>query len=134
MVARSVADATERERQMTRWQRRTLREQAEPRIAKWIERLGVDAPSWGIRRMKTKWGSCNTKTGWVWLNLELAKKPLVCLDYVILHEVAHLVSPKHDDAFVAVLDREMPGWRQVRSDLNALPLAFETSFAGQRRA
>jgi predicted metal-dependent hydrolase len=69
-----------------------------------------------------------------WLNLELAKKPLVCLNYVILHELAHLVSPRDDEAFVAILDRELPGGRQVRSDLNALPLAFETSFAGQRQA
>lgn len=134
MVVASGSDSDQRERQMTRWQRRILREQAIPRIAKWTERLAVDAPFWGIRRMKTKWGSCNAETGWVWLNLELAKKPLVCLDYVILHELAHLVSPRHDEVFLAILNREMPGWRQVRSDLNALPLAFETSFAGKRRA
>ncbi|MER2509913.1 MAG: SprT family zinc-dependent metalloprotease [Amaricoccus sp.] len=133
MVARRGSDAGDRERQMARWRRQTLREQAAPRIAKWVDRLAIDAPSWGVRRMKTKWGSCNAGAGWIWLNLELAKKPLVCLDYVILHEMAHFLSPKHDDAFVAILDREMPTWRQVRANLNMLPLAFETSFAGQRR-
>ncbi|MEF3046352.1 M48 metallopeptidase family protein [Pseudotabrizicola sp. L79] len=72
--------------------------------------------------MKTKWGSCNPAHGMVWINLDLAKKPLVALDYVILHELAHFISPKHDDAFIAVLDHQMPGWRQIRADLNALPL------------
>jgi len=72
--------------------------------------------------MRTKWGSCNPKTGRIWLNLSLAKKPLGALDYVVLHEMAHFVSPRHDDLFVATMDRLMPGWRQVRADLNALPL------------
>ena len=80
-------------------------------------------PLWGIKLMRTKWGSCNPDKGRVWLNLDLAKKPLVALDYVILHEMAHFVSPRHDDVFLDVLDRNMPGWRQIRADLNALPLS-----------
>lgn len=76
-----------------------------------------------MRRMRTKWGSCNPDKRLVWLNLELAKKPLTALDYVILHEMAHFVSRRHDDVFLGILDRNMPGWRQVRADLNALPLA-----------
>ena len=81
--------------------------------------------------MKTKWGSCNPDKGTVWINLELAKKPAQCLDYVVLHEMAHFISPRHDDTFIAVLDRFMPAWRQVRADLNALPLSREPSFERQ---
>ena len=67
-------------------------------------------------------GSCNPDSGRLWINLDLVKKPLVCLDYVILHEMAHFVSRRHVDVFVAVLDRHMPGWRKIRADLNKLPL------------
>lgn len=108
---------------MSAWYRAQLRERAAPRIVKWSKRLGVPAPQWGIKLMKTKWGSCNPNKGLVWLNLDLAKKPLPTLDYVILHEMAHFLSPRHDEIFVAVLDRNMPGWRQIRADLNALPLS-----------
>ena len=83
----------------------------------------MPVPRWGIKLMRTKWGSCNPDKASVWLNLDLAKKPLAALDYVILHEMAHFVSPRHDDVFVSVLDRHMPGWRQIRADLNALPLS-----------
>ena len=110
------------------WQRRNLREKAAPRVEKWASSMNLSAPAWGIRKMKTKWGSCNPDSRQVWLNLELFKKPLVCLDYVILHEIAHFVSPKHDEKFVSVLDKFMPNWRQIRADLNALPLGHEPSF------
>ena len=104
------------------WYRRQLRERAAPRVQKWSERLGLPEPHWGIKLMRTKWGSCNPDKALVWLNLELAKKPLAALDYVILHEMAHFLSPRHDPLFVSTLDRNMPGWRQIRADLNLLPL------------
>lgn len=110
------------------WQRRILREKATPRVEKWATSLNQSVPEWGIRRMKTKWGSCNPDSGQVWINLELFKKPLVCLDYVVFHELAHFISPKHDEKFVAVLDQFMPTWRQIRADLNSLPLGYEQSF------
>ncbi|MFB2594847.1 M48 family metallopeptidase [Paracoccus sp. p4-l81] len=118
---RSTTD--QRARWMSDWYRRQLREQAATRIPTCADRLGLGAPRWKIREMRTKWGSCNPDKGLIWLNLELAKKSLVALDYVILHEMAHFISRRHDDAFVAVLDRHMPTWRLVRADLNALPLA-----------
>ena len=105
------------------WYRRELKSRAGQRVEDWSVRLGVATPQWGIRQMRTKWGSCNPDRGLIWLNLDLAKKPLQALDYVILHELAHFVSRTHDDVFVGILDRQMPGWRQVRSDLNALPLS-----------
>ena len=125
IVPRGSTDL-QRERWMLDRYRKILKEKAQPRVQKWAADLHLPMPRCGIKRMKTKWGSCNPDKGLIWLNLDLAKKPITCLEYVILHEMAHFVSPKHDDAFVAVLDRFMPRWRQVRSDLNALPLsAFE---------
>lgn len=116
-----------RARFMQDWYRKALREHAEPRVSKWADMLDVSQPKFGIKKMRTKWGSCNPNKGLIWLNIDLSKKPLPCLDYVILHEMAHFISPKHDDAFIALLDRFMPKWRQVRADLNALPLSAITT-------
>lgn len=108
---------------MAIWYRAQLRERASPRITKWSDRLSVPIPRLGIRLMKTKWGSCNLEKRLMWLNLSLAQKSLVALDYVILHEMAHFLTPRHDELFLSTLDRNMPGWRQIRADLNALPLS-----------
>lgn len=116
-----------RKRWLEAWYRSELLQRAKPRVESWAGRLGVCYPRLGIRKMKTKWGSCNPDKQIVWVNLDLAKKPPVCLDYVILHEMAHFISRKHDERFLEVLERHMPTWRQVRSDLNALPLSpFDT--------
>lgn len=123
MVTPNDATVTQKSQWMSSWYREALRERALPRIEKWSGKLAVPIPRWGVRVMRTKWGSCNPDKGLIWLNLDLAKKPLQALDYVILHEMAHLVSPRHDDVFMALLDRHMPGWRQVRFDLNVLPLS-----------
>jgi predicted metal-dependent hydrolase len=99
-----------------------LRDWALPRFDAWTARLGVHPDWWGVRSMKTKWGSCNADKRIIWLNSSLVKKPESMIDYVILHELAHLISSRHDQRFTAVLDREMPRWRNVRKELNALPL------------
>lgn len=104
------------------WRRAQLRALAGPKVETWASTLQVSPISWGIREMRTKWGSCNPKTGRIWLNLELSKKPVEAIDYIVLHELAHLVSPRHDERFIATLDAHMPQWRQIRSELNALPL------------
>ncbi|MGY6410823.1 MAG: M48 family metallopeptidase [Alkalilacustris sp.] len=123
MTVPAGATVEQKARWMSEWYRAQLRDRATPRVSKWSERLGVADPRWGIKLMRTKWGSCNPGKRLVWLNLDLAKKPIAALDYVILHELAHFVSPRHDDVFVSVLDKNMPGWRQIRADLNALPLS-----------
>jgi predicted metal-dependent hydrolase len=123
MTVTAGSTTDQKARWMGSWYRSELRERAAPRIAKWSDRLGVPEPRLGIKLMRTKWGSCNPEKGFVWLNLDLAKKPLPALDYVILHELAHFVSPRHDDVFLGVLDRNIPGWRQIRADLNSLPLS-----------
>lgn len=105
------------------WQTSELRNLAAARIDYWTERLSQTVTKWGIRRMKTKWGSCNPDKRTIWINAELFSKPASAIDYVILHELAHFISPRHDAAFIAVLDEHMPTWRQVRSELNGLPLS-----------
>ena len=76
--------------------------------------------------MKTKWGSCNAEARRIWFNLELAKKPAPCLDYLIVHELTHLIERRHNDRFLALMDRHLPNWRQHRQELNAAPLAAES--------
>ena len=117
-------DATfeDRERMILKWYRAELRIRGRDAVERWAKTLDVPTPDFGIKRMRTKWGSCNPDTGRVWLNLSLAKKPSQTIEYVALHEMAHFISRRHDDAFIAVLDRLMPTWRKVRSELNALPL------------
>lgn len=105
------------------WRRAQLRELAGPKVETWAFILKVAPTFWGIREMRTKWGSCNPKTGRIWLNLELSKKPVEAIDYIVLHELAHLESPRHDERFIATLDAHMPRWRQIRLELNSLPLS-----------
>eukprot|EP01037_Dinobryon_pediforme_P012153 gene12153-12239_t len=113
----------ERHQIVEAWYRDILRAEAIIAIKTWQDRLGVRAGDLFIQRMKTKWGSCSPRTGNIRLNTELAKKPRTCLDYVVLHELAHLVEPTHSPAFRTILDRHMPHWRDVRNLLNSLPLS-----------
>ena len=83
-----------------------------PLLEKWQPTLGVQASFWGIKRMKTKWGSCNTDAGRIWLNFELVKKPAQCLEYVVVHELLHLIERNHSDEFRSLLDRHLPKWRR----------------------
>lgn len=117
--------AAQRERLLQQWYRERLRELVAPRLAKWEAALGVEVAAWGIKRMKTKWGSCNAAAKRIWLNLELAKKPPECLDYVIVHELCHLIVRRHDDRFRACMDRHLPRWEEIRRMLNAAPLASD---------
>lgn len=110
------------QRRMDSWLKEKLRAYAAPRVTFWANRLERSPVKWGIRPMKTKWGSCNSNKKIVWLNTELAKKPERMIDYIILHELAHLVSPRHDSRFTNILDRELPRWGEIRNELNALPL------------
>ena len=107
------------------WYRGWLRERIPEMIAKWEPRIGVTVVEWRIRRMKTRWGSCNTAARWIWLNSELAKKPVPCLEYVVLHEMAHLIERRHNDRFRGILDRAMPGWRARQEELTRAVMADE---------
>ena len=122
---RPGATADQREGVLAKWYRQQLRATAAPMLDAWQAKLGVHARAWGIKKMKTKWGSCNASAGRIWLNLELVKKPPRCIEYIALHELLHLRHRHHDDAFTALLDHHLPTWRQVRAELNRAPLAQE---------
>jgi hypothetical protein len=105
---RGKMDAEERERALRRWYRARLRELILPLLAKWEAALGVHAAGWGIKKMKTKWGSYSPKTGRICLNLELAKKPVRCLEYIVVHELVHLIEPHHSERFASTLEKYLP--------------------------
>lgn len=104
------------------WYREQVRHEAKLLLVKWERHLGVAASALFVQRMKTKWGSCNPWSSNLRLNTDLAKKPPECLDYVVLHELAHLRERTHSPAFFDLLDQAMPQWREVRRLLNSLPL------------
>ena len=87
--------------------------------------MNIPTPEWGIKRMKTRWGTCNIEARRIWLNLELIKKPPQSLEYLIVHELAHFFERKHSDRFTALLDKHLPRWRVFRDELNAEPLSHE---------
>jgi len=89
----------------------------------WEDKIGVTATDWGIKKMKTKWGSCNTQAKRIWLNLELAKKPPECLEYILVHELVHLLERNHNERFKGYMDKLLPDWRERRDLLNRMPLA-----------
>lgn len=121
------ADTTaERRRELLdRWYREQLRQKIPNLIAKWESKLEVSVPQWTVRRMKTKWGSCNRDTGHIWLNVELAKKHPDCLEYIVVHEMAHYLERNHGERFTKIMDKYMPAWRSLREQLNNAPLAQE---------
>lgn len=126
LSVRPGTTADGRSQVLQRWYRDRLRELVPPLIEKWEAALGVKVAEWGIKKMKTKWGSCNAEARRIWLNVELVKKPPECLEYVVAHEVAHLRVRHHDARFQALMDRHLPTWRAIRKTLNAAPLADET--------
>jgi hypothetical protein len=87
--------------------------------------MGVQVADWGIKKMKTKWGSCNKDARRIWLNLELAKKSVHCLEYIVVHEMVHLLERHHNDRFRALMDQFIPRWRSRREELNGAPLRHE---------
>jgi predicted metal-dependent hydrolase len=107
------------------WYRRQLKEAALPLIAKWEPRMGVKVRRLFVQQMKTKWGSCNPASASIRLNTDLAKKPHECLEYIVVHEMVHLLERSHNERFVAWMDRFMPKWQFCRESLNRLPVRHE---------
>ena len=107
------------------WYREQLKGVVPPLLAKWEKLVGVKAQKVFVQKMKTKWGSCNPVAGNVRLNTDLAKKPLQCLEYIVAHELTHLLERHHNNRFAALMDAHMPQWRQYREMLNSLPLAHQ---------
>jgi predicted metal-dependent hydrolase len=119
---RPGTDAARRQEILDAWYRTTLRAAIPAIVAKWGPVMGVKADRFFVQRMKTKWGSCSPKTGSIRLNTDLAKKPRECFEYIVVHEMAHLIEPTHNSRFIEIMGRLMPGWRHYRQALNRLPL------------
>jgi predicted metal-dependent hydrolase len=108
------------------WYREQLKETIPPLVAKWEALMGVKVEKFFVQRMKTKWGSCNPRSRTIRLNSELAKKPSECLEYIVVHEMVHLLEPTHNRTFVALIDQFMPKWQFHRDSLNRLPVRHES--------
>lgn len=119
------ADAAQREKVLIEWYRKELKARIPGLIEKWQAVIGVQVADWGVKRMKTKWGSCNKEARRIWLNLELAKKPIHCLEYIIVHEMVHILERHHNERFAAKMDAFIPSWRLYRDELNRAPLSNE---------
>jgi predicted metal-dependent hydrolase len=125
MYVKAESDTDYRRRLLSGWYRQQLKEQIPGLITKWEGIMGVDVAEWGVRQMKTKWGTCNIKSRRIWLNLELAKKPPHALEYIVVHELNHLLEKGHNERFKSLMDQFLPHWRQYREELNRAPLGWE---------
>ena len=119
---RPGADAEKRQALVEAWYREQINTAVPKLLSRWEPKLGVKVERVYVRRMKTKWGSCNYKARTIRFNTELAKKPPECLEYVVVHELVHMLEPSHNGRFVALMDRFMPRWKFYREELNRLPV------------
>ena len=122
---RSSASVGQREWALQEWYRQQLKDLIPSLLEKWECTVGIRAAEWGVKKMKTKWGSCNISARRIWLNLELAKRPVQCLEYILVHELVHILERHHSDRFKAHMDEFLPHWRVYRDELNRAPLGHE---------
>ncbi len=125
LYVRPGSSAEQREQVVQRWYRAQLKALIPSLLEKWQVVLGVQVADWGVKKMKTKWGGCTIDARRIWINLELAKKPVQCLEYIIVHELVHLLERHHNDRFRQLMDQFLPQWRLHREELNGAPLGHE---------
>jgi predicted metal-dependent hydrolase len=125
LYVRPGATTETKEQILSTWYREELKRIIPRLLDKWQPVIGRKAKDWGVKKMKTKWGSCNTEAHRIWLNLELAKKPPECLEYILVHELVHLHERHHNQRFRELLDKFLPNWRNSKKTLNTSPLAHE---------
>ncbi len=122
LYVRPGADIEQREQVLQRWYRAQLKALVPPLLEKWQPILGVQVADWRIKKMKTRWGTCNIEAQRIWLNLELAKNQVQCLEYIIVHEMLHLIERHHNEHFQSLMDHFLPLWPMYRAELNRSPL------------
>jgi predicted metal-dependent hydrolase len=125
LQVRPGANAAQCEEVLDAWYRQQIREALPALLAKWEPLLGVKTSRVFVQRMKTKWGSCTPQAGYIRLNTDLAKKPPECLEYIVVHELVHLLEPTHNERFSALMDLYLPHWHHLRAQLNRLPVRHE---------
>jgi predicted metal-dependent hydrolase len=123
LQVRPGADDSKKQTVLDDWYRQQLKDEIGLLVAKWVPHMGVAKVAISVRKMKTKWGSCTPSREAILINLELAKKPLVCLEYIVVHELVHFFEPTHNGRFVALMTQFMPKWRFYRDELNRLPVS-----------
>lgn len=126
LTVRPGSDPAKRAGVIHAWHKALLHGQIPAIIERWERKLKVEVRGYFLQRMKTKWGSCNHRAGHIRLNTQLVKKPKDLLEYVIVHEMVHLIEPTHSERFIALLDKHYPTWREARAELNELPLTAES--------
>lgn len=114
--------AEDRANYLLAWYREQLKAMIPALVVKWQNQIGVQIAFWGVKRMKTRWGSCNPKSRRIWLNLELVKKPPHCLEYILVHELVHLLERHHNARFADLMDKYYPRWKLAKAELNQFPL------------
>src|SRR5665648_253515 len=127
LTVRKESKAKQRENYVREWYRELLKAEVARLLPKWETITGLKAISWQTKYIITRWGTCNTNTGKLWFNLQLAKKSPECLEYIILHELVHLIEKKHNERFVSLMDKYMPMWREVKTTLNGQTLDYMES-------
>jgi predicted metal-dependent hydrolase len=124
LTVRKESTAEQRESFIREWYRKSLKSEITRLLPKWEKVTGLKASGWQTKYMTTRWGTCNIKTGKIWLNLQLAKKTPECLEYIILHELVHLTEKNHNERFVSLMDSYMPMWREIKKTLNGQTLDY----------
>lgn len=125
LYVREGSEREQREKVLLTWYRQQLKELIPALIAQWEPIVGVKVAEWHVKQMKTKWGTCNIEVQRIWLNLELAKKSKLCLEYIVVHEMVHLLERHHNDHFIELMNKFMPQWRLYREELNSSALGHE---------
>lgn len=122
LTVRPGSGRAKREMVMHEWHKSLLHDALPDLIRRWEPRLGVEVTGYCLQRMKTKWGGCNRRARFIRLNTELVKKPKDLLEYVVVHEMLHLIAPRHNERFLTLMSKHYPAWREARAELNELPL------------
>lgn len=125
LQVRPKANTQKRQEILADWYRSELHPVVEGLITKWEKNLKVKTNYWAIKQMKTRWGTCNHKRARILINLELAKKPLSCVEYVVVHELIHLIEKKHSEKFVSIMTKSLPKWKSLKDELNRFILSHE---------
>jgi predicted metal-dependent hydrolase len=123
LYVRPNAEIQKRQVIMDEWYRQQLKELAPPIIEKWEKVMNVSINELAVKKMKTKWGTCNREAKRIWLNLELTKKPFHCIEYIIVHELLHLLERNHNDKFIVNMNNFLPEWKHFKNELNKLPVS-----------
>ena len=123
LYVRKNASFENKQRVINAWHRKELKTILPELIEHWEKKIGVEVNFWGVKQMKTKWGSCNIEKKRIWLNLELAKKPIHCIEYILVHEMIHLLERNHNDKFKNYMDNYLPNWKQIKDELNRIPVS-----------